>query len=123
MTSLAEATLTAVERRVLDRFVQLAQDEYGRDLRSVWLYGSRARGEEPGPESDVDLLLVVEGDEFENLGRASRLELDAVLAEGPASTLVSVHVYSPERLAQRRRIRSFFIQEVDRDKIIVYGDS
>jgi predicted nucleotidyltransferase len=122
MSSLADASLTSVERRVLGRFLQLAQDEYGSDLHAVWLYGSRARGEEARPESDVDLLLVVEGDEFENLRRATRLELDATLAERASSTLVSVHVYSPERLAQRREIRSFFIQEVDRDKIVLYGN-
>ena len=121
MTSLADATLSAQERRVLDRLLRLLRLEFGERLRAVWLYGSRARGESPQPESDVDVLLVVEGDEFENMRRASRLELDAALGERAASTLVSVHVYSPERLAQRREIRSFFIQEVDRDKIVLYG--
>jgi len=31
-------------------------------------------------------------------------------------------VYSPERLAQRREIRSFFIDEVDRDEIVLAGE-
>ena len=34
----------------------------------------------------------------------------------------SVHVYEPERIAQRREIRSFFIQEVDRDKVALFGE-
>ena len=107
---------------MLGRLLQMLRSEFGERLRAVWLYGSRARGEPPRPESDVDLLLVVEGDEFENLGRACRLETEAALTEHAASTLVSMHVYSPKRLAQRREIRSFFIQEVDRDKIVLYGD-
>ncbi len=31
-------------------------------------------------------------------------------------------VYTPERIAQRREIRSFFTQEVDRDKVVLYGE-
>ena len=34
-----------------------ARDFYGDDLKSVWLYGSRARGDNR-PDSDLDVLLV-----------------------------------------------------------------
>jgi predicted nucleotidyltransferase len=123
VNSLAEASLTPVERRVLDHLLALLRAEFGDALHAVWLYGSRARGEPPQPESDVDLLLVVEGNELDNLMRACRLETQAALAERAASTLIAPQVYSPERLAQRREIRSFFIQEVDRDKIVLHGDA
>jgi len=43
-------------------------------------------------------------------------------AEGPAPVLVSTLLYGTERLAQRREIESFFIQEVDRDKIVLFGE-
>jgi len=33
----------------------------------------------------------------------------------------SVLVYDLERLRDRRQIRSFFIQEVDRDKVVLMG--
>ncbi len=33
----------------------------------------------------------------------------------------SVHVHTPEWLAQRREIHSYFITEVDRDKIALCG--
>jgi Nucleotidyltransferase domain len=42
---------------MLDRFVELLTAELGTD-HGVWLYGSRARGETPGEESDVDVLVV-----------------------------------------------------------------
>jgi predicted nucleotidyltransferase len=48
------AALTELEQHVLERFVQLLEAEYGPDLRSLRLFGSRARGEEPRPESGVD---------------------------------------------------------------------
>jgi hypothetical protein len=35
----------------------------------------------------------------------------------------SASVYDPQRVEQRREIRSFFIQEVDRDKIVLHGEA
>jgi predicted nucleotidyltransferase len=58
MRTLAEASLTPVERRVLERFVPALKKEFGWHLRWVSPYGSRTRGEEPGEDSDVDLTVV-----------------------------------------------------------------
>jgi hypothetical protein len=44
---------------------------------------------------------------------ASELGLDAL------TWAFSVHVHTPAWLAQRREIRSFFIAEVDRDKVVL----
>ena len=122
MSALAAASLTDRERVVLDRLVDLLADELGARLRSVWLYGSRARGETPYPESDIDVLVIVDptlpGDELKVID----LSWEAADEEGPVSGLISTLVYTAERLAQRRQIRSFFIQEVDRDKIVLYGE-
>jgi predicted nucleotidyltransferase len=113
--------LSEVERRVLDRVVPALEERLGERLRSAWLYGSRARGEPPRDDSDVDLLLIVEGAE-EDEGGLFRLVYDAAEHEGANPFVFSVRVYTPERLAQRRDIRSFFIQEVDRDKIVLAGE-
>lgn len=43
-------------------------------------------------------------------------------AAGDSPVYYSMRVFDTEWLADRRRIRSFFIQEVDRDKIVLYGD-
>ncbi len=61
-TALAAATLSEAERRTVRRFVAMLDEALGDDLRAVWLYGSRARGERPHPESDVDLLVIAGGD-------------------------------------------------------------
>ena len=42
---------------------------------------------------------------------------------GAARPIVSIKVYDPNWLEGRRRIDSFFIREVDRDKIVLYGGS
>ena len=107
---------------MLERLVRLLQNEFGESLRSVWLYGSRARGEVPHEESDVDVLVVVDRGGPDELGRVLRLVDEAAEAEGGRPAFFSALVYSPERVAQRRQIRSFFIQEVDRDKIVLAGE-
>ncbi len=44
------------------------------------------------------------------------------MAEGANPLVFSIQVYEPDRVADRRRIRSFFFQEVDRDKIVLFGE-
>ena len=43
-------------------------------------------------------------------------------AEGDSPVWYSVHVYGIDRISERRRIGSFFMQEVDRDKVVLLGD-
>jgi predicted nucleotidyltransferase len=120
---LAGATLSEGERGTVRRFVALISDALGDDLRGLWLYGSRARGESPREDSDVDLLVIAEGDR----GRQRRLAMDlseaAALAENESPFTYSVHVFDPEWLRGRRQIESFFIQEVDRDKVVLAGSA
>ena len=60
MPTLAEAALTGQERALLDRFSRRLGEDLGPALHAVWLFGSRARGETPRTESDVDLLVLVD---------------------------------------------------------------
>jgi predicted nucleotidyltransferase len=116
------AELTESERRVVERFASRLEDELGDDMRALWLYGSRARGA-AHPESDVDLLLIADGGR-DRYGRlAGDLGEEAAIAEGDSPFNYSVHVHDPEWLRGRRAIESFFIQEVDRDKIVLAGSS
>jgi len=128
---LAAATLSEVERRTVQRLVAAFGDELGERLRAVWLYGSRARGEadpyeaDPDRRSDVDLLVVVDppadtdGVGWDPLPRVE----EAATAEGDSPVWYSVLVWDTDRLLDRREIRSFFAQEVDRDKIVLAGSA
>lgn len=121
--ALAEASLTNAERRALDLLVARLAQRFGERLQSVWLYGSRARGEKPGPESDVDLLVVLARRHWTDDGEVRRIVSDAAETEGANPFYFSTMVYDVARVTQRREIRSFFIQEVDRDKIVLYEDA
>jgi len=117
---LKRAQLSEGERRVVERFASRLDNELGGDLRGLWLYGSRAR-EAAHPESDVDLLVIAEGGR-DRYGRiAGDLSEEAAIAEGESPFNFSVHVHDPKWLEERRVIQSFFIQEVDRDKVVLAG--
>jgi len=112
--------LTESERRTVEHFASRLSSELGTDLRALWLYGSRAR-RSAHPESDVDLLVIADGGR-DRYGRlVGDLSEETAIAEGESPFNYSVHVHDPEWLRRRREIESFFIEEVDRDKIVLAG--
>lgn len=124
MTALAEASLQADERALLERFVDELRLRLGDELHGVWLFGSRARGEEPAQYSDVDVLVFVDDASWDGRMGVRRV-LDDAARELDVDALVwsfSVHVHTPDWLAQRREIQSFFVAELDRDKVTLCGD-
>jgi predicted nucleotidyltransferase len=119
MAVLADAALDERERELLDRFVAALEQTYGDDLDAVWLYGSRARGERPHDESDIDLLVVTRGDRDDHELIPT---LWRVLAQmGNPRVLVDPRQRSRAWVEDRRAIDSFFLRDVDRDKIVLYG--
>ena len=127
--TLAAAMLTARERRVVERTVEALRSRLGDDLRAVWLYGSRARGEarldrkDVDRYSDVDLLVIAQGGKRRYDARVYDIAYDIAREEGEPPNRFSIFVHDPEWLRERRRIESFFIQEVDRDKIVLAGSA
>lgn len=127
--TLAGAALNDTERRVVERIVSALQRELGNGLLAVWLYGSRARREADPTEtdddrrSDVDMIAIVDPSTGWSTagGQAVPLIFAAAEAEGGSPVYYSVHVYDADQLRDRRRIRSFFFQEVDRDKLVLAG--
>jgi predicted nucleotidyltransferase len=118
---LSPASLTRAEQRVVERLVELLNDELGSDLHAIWLFGSRARGEIPHPESDIDLMVLADGSPWQIGLKATELAHEIAPAEGVSPVWYSFSVRTPEWLRGRREIRSFFIAEVDRDKLVLYG--
>lgn len=126
MPTLAETSLSADERTLLERFAEVAAAHLGEALHSIWLFGSRARGESPVHEdSDVDLLVLVDDASWEGKRRVYKAFDEAATELGleQLSPWFSVHIETSTWLDGRRAIRSFFIAEVDRDKVIVAGSS
>lgn len=117
--TLAQANLSNDERRVLVRWLELMRKEL--DVESVWLYGSRARGEGSLSGSDVDLLVITRGDAKSDRECVWRLVFQAAeeLTANPAPFVP--HTWDRTWLENRRTIGSFFIQDVDREKIVLLG--
>ena len=126
---LAAAALSVSERRVVERLVGSLQDELGEDLQAIWLYGSRARGDaaveetDPDLRSDIDLMVIADGGERRYDDKVQGLTYAAAVEAGESPVWYSVFVFDPEWLQGRRAIESFFIQNVDRDKLVLVGDS
>ena len=73
---------------------------YGDLLHSVWMYGSRARGDHQ-PDSDLDLLLVKtsrEADPRDSLRRKLRRRLSSGGLDAVMGILLSLHTGSIEQL-------------------------
>lgn len=129
--ALDRAALTERERRVVERLLPDLRRLLGADLLAVWLYGSRARGDadleetDPDRRSDVDLMAIVDPsrDASAVSWEAYPLVEAAADAEGDSPVFYSLRFYDSEYLRGRREIRSFFFQEVDRDKIVLHGSS
>lgn len=116
---------------MVERLLGWLSDELGDNLLAVWLFGSRARGEvdlaetDPDRRSDIDLMAVVSpGIDARRVSWELAPPLEEIAdEEGDSPVWYSVLVYDGEHLRRRRRIHSFFLQEVDRDKIVLLGDS
>jgi predicted nucleotidyltransferase len=123
MRTLAQASLSTEERALLARFSSELYAEEQLEPEAVWLFGSRARGEQLAEDSDVDVLVLLKDASWASKMRvhdalqsaARELDLQALTFS------FSIHVNTPTWLAQRREIQSFFIAEVDRDKIVLSG--
>ncbi len=108
---------------MVDRLLALLDTELGEELIGVWLYGSRARGEEPQPSSDIDLLVITSGGRERDFRRVSELAMDAAEAEGLDIFRLSTRVADLGWIDHRRGIDSFFIRELDRDKVVLVGSA
>ena len=123
MTTLAQASLSTEERALLTRFSSELYAEDKLEPAAVWLFGSRARGEQPAEDSDVDVLVLLKDASW-----AAKMRVHAALQSAARERNLqaltfsfSIHINTLAWLAQRREIRSFFIAEVDRDKIVLSG--
>jgi predicted nucleotidyltransferase len=120
MAALADAELNEIEREFLTRYVDALRDVYGDELHGIWLFGSRARGERPHDESDLDLLVVTRVESTDD--PLLRLQDDISVALGRPWVLIDARQRPLAWIEDRRAIRSFFLQEVDRDKIVLFGE-
>ncbi|MCK9631814.1 MAG: nucleotidyltransferase domain-containing protein [Methanoregula sp.] len=66
---------------VIRQFVRQAQEWYTSNINRIIHYGSVARGE-ANPDSDIDLLVLWNGDEYEGWWEMTRLAFDVMVDTG-----------------------------------------
>ena len=122
MGTLERSSLTDEERRAVQRLVAGLRSALRDELRAVWLYGSRARGEPRRAGSDVDVMVVTDGGFRRDWKTVGHVAAEAVDMGADEPVLLEVRTADPEYVHGRRAIRSFFFADVDRDKIVLFGD-
>jgi predicted nucleotidyltransferase len=116
--SIVHGSLSPEEQGVVERWIEVLREEI--ELDSVWLFGSRARGERHD-DSDVDLLVITRGDPERDRPLVWKAIDEVAWAMGVNPAPFVPHTWDRSWLEGRREIRSFFIQEIDRDKVVLFG--
>lgn len=57
----------------MERYIKIARDQFGDKLLAAAVFGSLARGVAKFPESDIDVLLILEG--IDGLSFGKRIDL------------------------------------------------
>lgn len=95
----------------LESFRQLVRLRFGERLRELTVFGSRARGD-AREDSDVDLLVVVDGLSESERGEVFDLAWHAAMA-GEEYVVLAPIPYSSERAAELRRLQRRLMREID----------
>jgi len=95
-------------REITDKIVRKFQP------RMIVLFGSHAWGK-PGPDSDVDLLIVKDTDNT----RKTAMEIDGFLFPRPFP--IDLIVYTSQQVERRKKAGDFFINDILRKGKVLYA--
>jgi len=110
---LNKTRLTPREKRAVAAFVRDIKKALGEDLIRVTLFGSKVRGD-CGPESDVDLLVLLRVKDYKAEDKIFSILVDVELATG---AFLSPIVYFRRRYERSKRLGSPFIKTVEREGV------
>ena len=101
-----------VPRRAINAIVKRIAEQF--DPERIILFGSYAYGQ-PRPESDVDLLVVLETEERP---RIKQLEIARALSPHPFG--MDILVRTPEQLQERLAMGDYFLREITTQGKVMY---
>jgi predicted nucleotidyltransferase len=105
--------LSARERRAVQAFLQRLHRDHGQLVQQTTLFGSKARGDS-GPESDIDLLILVED---ENWTLRDAISVIAARVSLEYDVLISPRVIGRERWQHMERERFSFCEHIAQDGV------
>lgn len=118
MTRPSPSLLTTNEQTAIDEYLGRIHRQFGEQILSVTLFGSKARGDSDA-ESDIDLLVVVRDESRELRSALWRIASDVGLMH---NLVISVRVFARERWAETRRLRLPLYRAIATDGVpLSYG--
>lgn len=103
--------LSPTEQQAILEFVQLLKEQFNGRVRSALLFGSKARGE-GYPGSDLDVLVVVDSDDWRVHKRIRYLAADICLEYG---LNLSPRVWSTSHHQEVEELQALLYQNIRRD--------
>ncbi len=103
--------LTPTERQAISRFSRRVQAEFGDQLDSIQIFGSKARGDDHR-HSDVDLLVVMTEVDWREEKRIDYLASQVMSATG---VFLSPKVFTVETIDRMKRHHNMFWQSIQPD--------
>jgi predicted nucleotidyltransferase len=107
--------LTESEQEWLNTYREALGSEYPGTVEKMLIYGSKARGD-AGPDSDLDILLVVKDDA---VGQKRALRRIGYRLAAATEVVPSIMAYTRAEWEQRKRSGSPFRRAVERDGVRV----
>jgi predicted nucleotidyltransferase len=107
--------LSVKEKRILREFKKKIDNVFPSESVRLILFGSRARGE-AAEESDMDLLVVIQSEDWRLGDRIRKLGYALELEHG---TVLSIQVMSRRHMERLRGIHSQFFEAVEEEGIVV----
>ena len=111
------STLNKTEKKAVQEFKELLDKKYSKDITSVKLFGSKARGDFH-KESDIDLMVVLKNANENKKDDISDLTYDLILKY---RVDISPHIYSLKNFNYLNNIPTVFMQIVEREGIELWN--
>lgn len=115
MSELTVSHLTDSEQAAVEEYAARIRGRYPGRIRSITLFGSKARGE-ASEGSDVDLLLLVDAEDRQLTSELWRIASDVSLEH---NVVLSVRVFAEARWAESRRMRLPLYRAVQAEGILL----
>lgn len=110
---MAQSNLSRQETEAVRAYIDALQQRVGGKLIDAFLFGSKARGESH-PDSDIDLMVILDHPTGDDLSQARGLAFDIWLAY---QVFLSVRAMSRQHWQELAAVQSLFYRNAVRDAI------
>ena len=107
--------LNQEETKVLKEFKRRVQEQFPGELVNMLVFGSKSRGDATD-ESDIDIIVITHSDDKKLAKNIRYTGYDLEIEHG---IILSIQVYSERHINYLRNIPTQFIQNVDREALVI----